>query len=455
MSINGGYPIVSELLAQYYVESGSDYGTLTAHGVDPFYLAVRSFDQPSARFWFESLGGEFKRNQRYPHGQTIAYLAVQDSDLTTVRMLFDEMHFDINVIPEHGYSTLGNATENATEEVFDYLLALPNINLQLRDQVAPFELPLHKACKQQDVARVAKMLKAMLSHNILLSPNNIKILGEKLTSKKALAQLLEDYLVTLKKHLQINTENFVLTPNYKALELLAYLDLWNIAARIDKKYVPQVMDGNKQYLGVDAVGFVINTLLPLIGFGMLPPVKLLTTYKTIKQLEGLYALPNSQLAINLNSEMSQALNQYSSKLSWNDLAKFKANDINQLVKLLVEGTNFIRALQPDKHTTEIVQALKNFHSSLQQSLEAKFPWVKAQDLDVALLAIVNAMQQIGNTTNLQQFTSLFEKNSLPKATKAFMLSSALDHPKTTLNSQNSHNTFKDDGKKKDLFDWFD
>jgi hypothetical protein len=448
--MNHAYPVVADLLESYYQEAGSDYNNLFANGIDPFYMAVRAFEQTTARFWFNKLGTEFKPNRQYPNGQTIAYLAVQDGDLQTIKMLFHEMHFDIDIVPNHGYSILGNATENTSDEVFNYLLTLPNINLQICDQVAPFASPLHKACKQQDLSRVSMLLMAMLKHEQFLSPKDLKILHEFIEDKNALRNMLDKYVLNFKEHLHLTDEHLTLTHDYKARHLLAYLELWNINARVNHDLaIAKLTEHNKTYSGADAIKLVLDKFMPLIGFGMLAPNLLPTVYKTIKQLARLYSLPESlHIEQNLDQEISQAINKYSHSLEWSDLQKFTAADLSKLASFLDKLDVFVKDLHLQRQNSAIEQASNKLIHSLAAILEPKLSLVKAHTLSAKLTNITYAMQHMTDVHNLQQFVSLSEHH-LPKAVKALLLREHTQnhiHPESS--PKNSHDTFKPKSNKK-------
>lgn len=443
MNIQSQYPDVNDLLQKYWVEANQDYNSLHVNGVDPFCLAIRTFDHVSANFWFNTLGEQFNHNKSYPHGQSIGYLVVQDGDLETIKLIFDKMLFDVNVVPMHGYSILGNAIENAADDVFEYILNIPNIDLRMRDSVKPFYSPLERACKLQDVNRVSMLLNAMLEKNILLSPRDLKVMHELFTSSQVLENLLTDYLTTLKKHLHITTEHFELTPNYKANQLLAYLEFWNIQGRINQSFVPIAVDGNKKYSGLEAVTMVLDKLLPLIGFGMLPADNLMQAYRSIKHLEIMYKLPSKfNIDKKLDHEISQALNKYSHGLDWHKLQSFKAVDLYLLVDLIKDLDAFTDAMQSHQHTVAIKQAIKQFNHCLEIILASKLSLVGANTLSAKIAKVATAMQA-GNNLTLNQFVSSLEHSNLPKATKAFLTSNPLDNPQpSSLPQVNSHNSFK-------------
>jgi hypothetical protein len=198
----------------------------------------------------------------------------------------------------------------------------------------------------------------------------------------------------------------------------------------------------------------MNELLPLVGFGFLPADRLVTAYKTFKDLEVLYKLPTTmELNLQLDESVAKAIEKYTDSLNWDKLKAFNTKDLHILQQNIAQFNILAAFLAHNPFKSFIVEKIADFNDALSLSLEPGLTGVIGRDLSDKIGKVASAMRG-SSRKNLDEFVAALDNKQLPKATTAFLLSnSGNEHNKVT--PAQSEYIAEQKNNKKDLFDLFD
>ncbi|KAL6930052.1 hypothetical protein ACO0SA_001459 [Hanseniaspora valbyensis] len=124
--------------------------------------------------------------KRDPYGKTKLHTAVNKNDLVTVKKLIEEQGYDPNLQDYAGMTALHSACAKGFYKIVEYLVSLPNINMDLVTEDNS-ETALFDACVKLEV----DIVKLLLQHNSKISIENSENKNVLVYMKEALED--EDY----------------------------------------------------------------------------------------------------------------------------------------------------------------------------------------------------------------------------------------------------------------------
>ncbi len=413
----------NQLLTNYWHQAKMDYINLSSNGYDPVYLSALHNDLEALKFWIsiKKQQGLFDKYYAYPNGVTLLYLAASKNNLDILKYLIEEEFINPNFLPKKGYSLLGFASTNASDPIFDYLLSLPFIKINIRDTVEPFVRPFDQLLKLQDLDRLLIMLSISTANKNLLNKSDLELMHKKIDNKDALNLMLSKYIDVVFSKMSLKSKQDLATIDLKliksqdfVLNLLAYVHA-NILIYGNIDF--SICVNKKQYSDETAWQQMLISLTDTFKTGDLSPSTMIYAFRQVLNIQ--QAINNTNTTNNNLEEAFCAglIKQQQRYLKSDTLSKFSSSDVLDLSKSLRE-LNIFNGLMAN-YFPKLAQEINNYLVSINNSLTKFSAVIPGTDISDQLerVYLVMLQQDIKNLSSLQ---NKLNTKSLTKETMSFL-----------------------------------